>query len=516
MVQNTRVRQRWRKDTLREVYFNNDGTVSKRYWVRPGARRYPKPWAREDAALKRLAEVGGGEFPRSHGVTETPLDGGVEFVLVRDFVEGDSIEGMTAGDAKHLASYLASVHAAGVVTDDAALDNFVRDQRGKIRCVDFGRAKVYQSLDPRLPFAVGAELAKLRDQTFFHDPVTWGVFEDMYGAARDAGAVSRWCTGVGFAFARGVRYLRKVVLSGGGEQKNLDRYGIPRFREKRYENGRLFVRPDLDCRGGLEAYISRKEFLCLPEHCHLDTNNKRYRVYSFFLPEADRDVILKVSWANPEYGWGRRMNIRVIQLLKNYARIAFKGALALDRIGIRTIRPLAYWQHRKSWCDVESYFLYEKLPAESTVLDLVQAAGDAPTASQQAKLHAVIDRTAALVRRLHDHGLRHDDVAMGNFLIEVRDSSAGESDPARRYGVAVIDTDHIHWSGLKTGARKRFFDLRDLRRLNLREADCRRFLEEYLGDAFNERWWRVYLFWRKWGKHPIRSWLRSRGGELGE
>jgi hypothetical protein len=393
--------------------------------------------------------------------------------------------------------------------DDAALDNFVRDDNGRVQCVDFGCARVFKCCPVCQAFACGEELCKLERKTIRYDQECWEAFTKSYFETRGVGVLYRLCIRIGYRVSRVTRSLRKDVFAAKGRARRYEkRYGIPPCRMKRYEKGELLVHPQLDCRGALEAYISKLEFLDLSEEMRLPTHNKRYRVYSFHLPAAGRDVILKVSWANPAYGWARRLNIRLLQWFKDYARIAFLGALSLDRIGIRTITPLAHWRHVVSPFNVESYLLYEKRPAISSVLDLVRDVECDPSGGKREALDGVIDLMADMVRRMHDRGFRHDDIAVGNFLLEQGQPSAPETAPACRYRVAMIDTDHVTLSRLPRGKVKRFFDLRDLRRLNFDEAGRRRFLQHYLADDFSERWWGVYMFWRRWGKHPGRLLLQ--------
>jgi len=501
-IQGTCMRQRWRKNTLREVYFRDDGKVTKRYWIRPGARRYPKPWVREHEALLRLDGDG---FPRTHGLQERPFDRGREFLLIRDFVEGKVMAHVSVSDAQQIGGLMARMHRAGVIMDDAALDNFVKDDNGRIQCIDFGCAKLFSTCKPCLAYAAGEELSKLRRKTFHENEECWEAFKKSYFLARNAHPLMKWVTWLGYGISRGTRLVRKDLLGAKARMRRYEeRYGVPQCREKRFEKGAMIVHPELDCRGQLEAYISSLQFLDLPEAERISTHNKRYRVYSFHLPAAGREVILKVSWANPAYSWGRRLNIRVLQWVKDYAKVAFLGALALDRIGIRTIKPLACWRYARTPFDVESYLLYEKRPALSSALELKREVEADPTEERHAVLNAVIDRMADIVRRMHEHSVRHDDIAIGNFLVVIGDPTAPDSDPVRRYSVAMIDTDHITLSRLRRGRLKRVFDLRDLRRLNLDEPGRRRFLQRYMGDDFGEGWWKVHMFWRRWGKRPGR------------
>jgi hypothetical protein len=99
---------------------------------------------------------------------------------------------------------------------------------------------------------------------------------------------------------------------------------------------------------------------------------------------------------------------------------------------------------------------------------------------------------ARLVRRLHDHRLRHWDLAPGNLLV----TGDGDGGPP---SLALIDTESVTRVPRLCPA-KRVFDLKSLKRLARHwDADCRRhFLKAYLGDGPGESWWRVWEFWRRW------------------
>ena len=501
------IRQRWRKNTLREVYFNDDRTVTKRFWVRPGTRRYPKPWLAEHKALLKLDGLG---FPKTYGLKEQPFERGQEILFVRDFVEGHVMGSVSIEDAAKLGKLMACMHGAGVVADDAALDNFVKNSAGEIQCIDFGCAKVFSKHDPRKFYVAGEELNKLWRKTLHENQESWKIFTKSYFSASDLGLLSQWVVWSGYGVSRFIHWLRKDALKFKWIIKRHEfRYGIPPCKEKSYEKGRLLVHPALDCLGALEAYISKLEFLELPEENRLYTHNKRYRVYAFHLAAAERDVILKVSWANPEYSPSRRRNIQFLQWFKNYSKIAFFGALALQKIGIRTITPLAYWNYSRTPLNIDSYFLYEKRPAISSALDVARDVAADPTPDNQAKLNAIIDRMSDITRCLHEHRFRHDDIAIGNFLVELGDETAPESDPVRRYNVAMIDTDHITFSHTHPAWLKRFFDLRDLRRLNLDDKGQHRFINRYLGEKYSNKWWSVYKFWKKWGKNPVQKFAKN-------
>ena len=49
---------------------------------------------------------------------------------------------MSDEDVKSIAALIATFHLHGVVTDDAALQNFVKNDSGELHFIDFGRAIV--------------------------------------------------------------------------------------------------------------------------------------------------------------------------------------------------------------------------------------------------------------------------------------------------------------------------------------------------------------------------------------
>ncbi len=356
----TRIRQRWRKNTLREVYSGSDGKVTKRFWVRPGARRYPEPWLREHEALKRL---GGNEFPRTYGIKERPFQRGREILFVRDFVDGALMGRVSIEGARQMGRLFARMHQAGVVMNDAALDNFVKDEKGIIRCIDFGCARVFQPRSIFLVYAAGKELSKLNRDVFSDDPGCWAAFRQAYFKELGSNALARCLTLSAYKVSRVARWLRKDLFGARLRMRRYElRYGIPKWREKSFERGSMLVLPTLECRGSLEAYISNLGFLDLPEDQRHGARGKSCRAYSFYLPAAQREVVLKVSCADPTQGFLRRMHSQIIRSFKDPAKKEFLGALELNRKGIRAAMPLAYWRHRPSGFEVERYFLCEKLP----------------------------------------------------------------------------------------------------------------------------------------------------------
>ncbi|MBN1557328.1 MAG: hypothetical protein JW951_04200 [Lentisphaerae bacterium] len=491
------VQRRWRRDTLREVYLRDDGTVLKRFWVRAGARRYPRPWAAEHRALTRL---GGGPFPRSFGYARRPLDGGWEIVYLKEYIAGQRLSVLRTEDVCAMARVLAEAHRRGVVLDDAWAGNFLRDRDGAMRLFDFGRARVFARRTPWFYIQIGRELARFLRMTLHGDRTWWRAFRDAYDAALGAGPAGRAWIRLGFGFSRAARRLRKQSrLARLARAARSLRWGGTEMTTRRFAHGRFRV-PRGDEQAAVDTFIARLDFLKLDEACRVETHNRRYRVYAFELDGLPHGAMLKVSWANPEYPAARRFNVALSQWLRDTGRRSIKGARLLRRAGLRTIRPLACWTCRPSGCKLERYFLYERLPAETSCRDLMlQARGAAEPAARRA-WSAALDALADTLAVLHRRGLAHGDTALGNFLV-----SRGPDGPV----IGVIDTDHVTRRRFVPRVLKRVADLHDLRRLRLDEADAQRFLQRYLGRAYRPFWFRVYRFWCSGAHRPLRRLRRG-------
>ena len=231
------------------------------------------------------------------------------------------------------------------------------------------------------------------------------------------------------------------------------------------------------------------------------TRNPRYEVYAFDLPGASTPCILKIAQAAPAGHRGaRRLEALVSHLAHDPARRALRGARLLAQNGIPTFRPLACWTASRGGFFRDSFFLYAQIPARHSLKDYKLGATGLPPAENARAFDALVAPLAGLVADLHRRGLRHDDLACGNFLVGFDGR------------LHLIDVDHVHAARLRRCPRlKRFFDLNDLRRLDLKDARLDAFLRLYLGPADSPFWRRAFAFWRAGGNRPLR-WLRRRLG----
>ena len=173
----TLVRDRSPGGVHREVFLTGDGHVVKRF-THPGKPpRFRQPWVVEHRALERL---GGRGAPRPIGYVRDEADGRVTATMVRHYLEGEPVGPVDDELTSEIASLLAEFHDAGVATNDAHLNNFVRMRDGKLGFLDFGRARVFSRANPLLYAGVAMELHRFRRATLKQDERRWEAFLGTY------------------------------------------------------------------------------------------------------------------------------------------------------------------------------------------------------------------------------------------------------------------------------------------------------------------------------------------------
>ena len=264
---------------------------------------------------------------------------------------------------------------------------------------------------------------------------------------------------------------------------------------------RLLVLDDQPEAAAVRAFIASGDWQDAAAFRRIPTRNPRYEVYAFDLPGAGTPCILKIAQAAPKaHRFVRRLEALVSHLVRDPARRALRGARLLAQNGLPTFRPLACWTARRGGIFRDSYFLYAQIPARHSLKDYKLGSTGLEPAENARAFDALVAPLADLVAALHRRGLRHDDLACGNFLV---------CDDGRLH---LIDVDHVRAARLRRFPRlKRFFDLNDLRRLDLDDARIDAFLRRYLGAEDSPGWRRVFAFWRAGGNRPFR-WLRRRFG----
>ena len=264
---------------------------------------------------------------------------------------------------------------------------------------------------------------------------------------------------------------------------------------------RLLVAEDAPEAAAVRAFVASGAWRETAAFQRLATRNPRYEVYAFELPGAGTPCILKIAQAAPAGHRGaRRLEALVSHLAHDPARRALRGARLLAQNGLPTFRPLACWTARRGGFFRDSFFLYARIPARHSLKDYKLGTTGLPPAENARAFDALVAPLAELVAGLHRRGLRHDDLACGNFLVDAEGR------------LQLIDVDHVRAARLRRPRwLKRCFDLNDLRRLDLDDVRMDAFLRRYLGANDSPGWRRVLAFWRAGGNRPFR-WLRRRLG----
>jgi len=180
------VQRRQCKETLREVYIDGAQYVFKRFIVNKKSVLYPRPWISEAKALIR---ANGLPVPKHISIyAGTDSHGRPEFILQRTFIPGQKINPLNVLHTEGIARLLAGLHQRGIITHDAAIDNFVLAMDGTVCFIDFGSAKtlLYPSY-----YDIGSELARLAHATLFYNADLWQQFLRHYYMTRSVGAVSK-------------------------------------------------------------------------------------------------------------------------------------------------------------------------------------------------------------------------------------------------------------------------------------------------------------------------------------
>jgi serine/threonine protein kinase len=198
------VKRRQRKETLREVYTDGAKYVYKRYIVSSYKILYPRPWISEAKALIR---ANGLPVPKYVSIyAGTNCHGKPEFILQRTFIPGHKIDPLNMLHTEEMARLLARLHQRGIITRDAAIDNFLLALDGTVCFIDFGSAKtlLYPSY-----YDIGSELAKFAHGTLFYNADLWQHFLRHYYMTRSVGAVSKAMEQFFYRFCKYYRLRRR-------------------------------------------------------------------------------------------------------------------------------------------------------------------------------------------------------------------------------------------------------------------------------------------------------------------
>jgi serine/threonine protein kinase len=279
---------------------------------------------------------------------------------------------------------------------------------------------------------------------------------------------------------------------------------------RHYALGKYMIHPDYKNNKGLEDWINNLAF----EQAETDYNRmqlhsrKRNNLYSFTLPEIDKEVILKVSRISDDYKWYRRLNLWLVGLFKDYSLNAYYGGIALEKIGIKSPKVIAHWDCKRQTEASKSYLMYEKADATMTALTLCR---ELPKVNSDATniIAGIAKKLAAIVRHIHQHNIRHGDPHSGNFLVtsNLHDLKELTIQDCRNLEFHLIDLDKTSFSDQEKPWKKKLLDIRCMRRFRVPGVDSITCLKLYLDRSPTLTEKLILKFWMR-GGFNIYKWFK--------
>ena len=225
------------------------------------------------------------------------------------------------------------------------------------------------------------------------------------------------------------------------------------------------------------------------------------KLYKFLLADINRQVIMKVFYINKRYKWTRQFESILKYYLRDTNHAAFRCCERAYAHNLAAPEPFAYWKKRDSLTRVKSYFLYQYIEADFQVEEIYGQLVEAGGIDSKQKRALIKQKIIDALKSLHRQGIRHGDVVLHNMVMPVENTDNLSS--ARVY---FIDCDKASFTKIKYPAFiRRFFDLRDLRKITIDDVSHHDILKLYLGSDYHAGWNMVLAFWR-WGGFNLFQW----------
>lgn len=277
-----------------------------------------------------------------------------------------------------------------------------------------------------------------------------------------------------------------------------------------YALGKFLIHPAHTNNEALESWIRELQFeqYELPENRMQQHSRKRNMLYTFHLPAINKEVVLKVSQTSPHYRWYRKLNLLLTNLVKNYSLNAYYGSIALENIGVDSIKTLAYWTCKRQKQSTKSYLLYEKIPASMSAYDLCRQLVEKNSNAGEI-IHVLAKKLAATVRKIHNNDLRHGDPHAGNFLLATPVTFIEQltTDAVEQFHFVLIDLDKIQFSEQEKPWLRRIRNLRCLRRFRVHNIEGSKGLEYYLDNPPGLLDKAILHFWMR-GGFNLYKWIK--------
>jgi tRNA A-37 threonylcarbamoyl transferase component Bud32 len=130
------------------------------------------------------------------------------------------------------------------------------------------------------------------------------------------------------------------------------------------------------------------------------------------IPASSSEQTGGLSVVVKQFGWRSSLHRLVRPLTGSKAIRSFRIAMTLREAGVATPRPLIAWDRKGGGTAFESYTLTEEIPDAVTLREVLKSPGLFETGRPP-----LLTELARLVRGMHDAGILHRDLTIGNFLV---------------------------------------------------------------------------------------------------
>ena len=140
-------------------------------------------WEQEHQALEKLAGRLGS--PLTHGYIKFEHEGFTTFVLVREMVEGQTLQALgypilNEAQCREAGTLLANLHNSGIVTRDCHPDNLLLNNQKELCFIDFGNAHIYSYKSSGFLIRAARDLTKAQFRCAELEPSLSKEMENAY------------------------------------------------------------------------------------------------------------------------------------------------------------------------------------------------------------------------------------------------------------------------------------------------------------------------------------------------
>ncbi len=207
----------------------------------------------------------------------------------------------------------------------------------------------------------------------------------------------------------------------------------------------------------LKRYILSGIFLRPRRRRAIETRNRMNQLVEVAIDGCRDSMVQKRIHRGVNYPVFRLACNQVKLWLRNPGRQAMIRTRYLQALGVDSVQVVACWTHRVSFWRREHFYVHRYRQAGCSLTDIRDAA--LPREVSRPSMPDCMRELGGMVRRMHDAGLWHRDLAPGNVMVQDSDASSPR--------LFLTDADALRPArGRMMGRRRRrALDLRSLKRM---------------------------------------------------